>query len=237
MRRQVPHTKDTDTRSRQLKRQRDAVEPAANFQNRRHIGVGEGEPIHRRAGALVEQLDGRVTQRIAGRETDRIRWKFQSGQAMQRLTLCPQRLAARCQNADIGRRLQHRLGHCRRRPDNVLATVEHDQGSFVAQPRGQSRQGIGRRRMDSKRRAKGARHQVGIRQGGQPDKPNSVPVTATHGLRDRDRDCGFANPAGAYDGKEAAAGQLCPQRGDNIVAPNNAHERRGEIVGFSSFVR
>ena len=132
MRRQVPHTKDADTRRCQLERERDTVEPATNLQSRRHVRIGEGEPIHRRHRALVEQLHGRVAQRIAGGEIDRVRREFQRGQAMQRLALCPQRLSARGQNADAGRRLQHRLGQWRCRVDHVLAAVEHDQGSLVA---------------------------------------------------------------------------------------------------------
>ena len=54
MRRQVPHTKDADTRRCQFERQRDAVEPATNFQHGRDIGIGEGEPVHGCDSALVE---------------------------------------------------------------------------------------------------------------------------------------------------------------------------------------
>ena len=78
-----PDTEDVDARRCQLERQRNAVEPATNLQNRRHVRIGKGEPIHGRHGALVEQLDRRVAQSIAGGKISRIRREFQRGQAME----------------------------------------------------------------------------------------------------------------------------------------------------------
>jgi hypothetical protein len=60
MSREFPHAEDIDARRRQLERQRHAVEPAANLQNRRHVGVVEGEAVNCRHGPLVEQLNGRI---------------------------------------------------------------------------------------------------------------------------------------------------------------------------------
>jgi hypothetical protein len=58
--RQFPHAEDIDARRRQLERQRNAVKPAANFQNCRHFGVIEDEAVRGRHSALVEQLDGGI---------------------------------------------------------------------------------------------------------------------------------------------------------------------------------
>jgi len=40
MRRQVAYAKGVDARRCQFERQRDAVEPATNLQNRRHVRIG-----------------------------------------------------------------------------------------------------------------------------------------------------------------------------------------------------
>ena len=64
--RQFLHAEDVDARRRELEGQRHAVEPAANLQNRRHIGIVKDEAVHRRHRALVEQLNCRILQRITG---------------------------------------------------------------------------------------------------------------------------------------------------------------------------
>ena len=60
MRRQVPHPEDADACRCQLERQRNPVEAATNLQDRRHVGLAHLELVHRRGGAFVEQLHGRV---------------------------------------------------------------------------------------------------------------------------------------------------------------------------------
>src|SRR6516225_6183497 len=97
--RQIANSKNVNSRRCQFEGQRNAVEPATNLQNSRHVGVSKSEAIRGRYRALGEQLDSRVTQRIGRGETNRDRWEFQCGQAMQCLALRSQRLAARGQNA------------------------------------------------------------------------------------------------------------------------------------------
>jgi hypothetical protein len=55
---QFPHAEDIDARCRQLERQGNAVKPAADLENRRHVGVVEDEAVRSRHGALAEQLNG-----------------------------------------------------------------------------------------------------------------------------------------------------------------------------------
>ena len=173
VRRQIPHTKDADACRRQLERQRNTVEPATNLQDRRHVGLAHNELIHRRGGAFVEQLYSRVAQCLGG-EVNRIRWKFERCQAMQRFTLCSQGLAAGSQNTNARPGLEQRLGERRRRADDVLAAVQHQQGGLVAQPRGQRPHVVAARRMDPQRSAKDTWDELGIGQGGQSDKPGAV---------------------------------------------------------------
>ena len=136
MRRQVPHTK---TPTRAAASSSASGIPSSRRQISRTAGTSasaEHELVHRRRGAFVEQLYGRVAQRLGG-EHDRIRRKLQRCQAMQRFALCPQRLAAGRQNADAGSGLEQRLRQRGRRANDVLAAIEHEQRGLVAQPRGQ----------------------------------------------------------------------------------------------------
>ena len=55
---QAPEAKRVDADSRQFQRERHAIEPATNLQNRREIGIVEDEPVDDRPGPVVEQLDG-----------------------------------------------------------------------------------------------------------------------------------------------------------------------------------
>ena|SRR5215831_16496595 len=70
--RQVANSEHVNSRRGQLERQRNAVEPATNLQNRRHIIIAKGEAICSRYRTLVKQLDSGVTQRIADGEIGRI---------------------------------------------------------------------------------------------------------------------------------------------------------------------
>jgi hypothetical protein len=90
--------KDIDLGRRQFERQRHAVKPAANLYYRLEIGSAERDAFHGRRCALVKELDGRIMQRIAGREIGRFRRKFQRSQPVYPFAFGPQRFAAGGQN-------------------------------------------------------------------------------------------------------------------------------------------
>src|SRR5262249_26432686 len=97
------HAKHISARRRQLESQRDAVELAANLQNRWHMGIVDVEAIRSRHGALAKELNGRILERLSGREVDRTGWKLQRGQAMQPFAFCPERFATGGQNSHVRR--------------------------------------------------------------------------------------------------------------------------------------
>src|SRR5215471_5352763 len=77
--RQLPYAEYVDARCSQFESQRHTVEPAANLQNCWHAGVVEREALRSCRGALVEQLNGRIRQRLGSRQVDRVRRKRQEG--------------------------------------------------------------------------------------------------------------------------------------------------------------
>jgi hypothetical protein len=144
------HAEHVDARGCQFERKRYAVEPVANLDDRSDILVAQGEPVHDRQGALIEQLDGGILQHRDGCQIVGARRQFKRGETVQPFTLGPQRLPAGGQNRDTRRRLEDRFGDCRHRAEHVLATVEHDQRTFVPEPSRQSRYRVDARQRNSK---------------------------------------------------------------------------------------
>jgi hypothetical protein len=206
--RQLPYAEYVDARRSQFESQRHTVEPAANLQNCWHAGVVEREALRSCRGALVEQLNGRIRQRLGSRQVDRVRRKRQGGQAVQPFSLGAQRLSAGDQDADLRRHLQDCLDQRRYCANDVLAIVEHEQHLLVAQPSGQPRYRVGARQRDPQHGPEGARHQLGIRQRGEPDERCAVRIRRAYGLGDGYRYRGFADPARPNDAHKATLIQL-----------------------------
>ena len=93
-RRQPAHAEGVDAGSRELDRERDAVQPAADLGDERRIGIAQLEAVEDRRRALDEQLHRREAERLGGGEPGRRRRDRQRRQAMHPLALGPQRLAA-----------------------------------------------------------------------------------------------------------------------------------------------
>ena len=74
--------KRSDAGSRQFQRQRHAIEPATDLQDRWDIGIVEGEPVHDRSGPFVEQLNSRITQRLRDCHIDRLQRNFQGSETV-----------------------------------------------------------------------------------------------------------------------------------------------------------
>jgi hypothetical protein len=76
----------------------------------------------------------------------------------------------------LRRCLQHRLGSGRHGIDDVLAVVEDYQGVFIAQPGQKAAQRITDTRSAAHGRADRARHERGLLQRSEADKPNAVTI-------------------------------------------------------------
>jgi hypothetical protein len=134
-------------------------------------------------------------------------------------------------------RLQDRFSNRRRRADDVLAAIEHDQATFVAQPCGQSQHRVDARQGDAQRGAECTRHQIGLGQRGERDEPDAIPIGRAHGFGDCNRHRGFADPTWTDDGQKTAPGQLRRQSGDDVVPADDARKRRWQIAADGRSVR
>jgi hypothetical protein len=54
----------------------------------------------------------------------------------------------------------------------------------------------------------------------------------THGLGDRRRHRGFADPARTDDSQQTTLGQLRRQPGNDVVSADDASKRHGQVVGY-----
>ncbi len=118
LRRQVVHGEHPSPRGDDLDREREAVEVAAELAHDLLVGLVEPETTVGRAGALDEQLDGRVfVERVDDQDA---------------LVREMERRAARAQDDEAARPLDE-LRHERRRRRQVLEVVEDEQELPVAE--------------------------------------------------------------------------------------------------------
>jgi hypothetical protein len=94
MRRETPNPEGSDASRRQLDRQCNSVEPAADIGDNRRICVAQLELIQARRDALDEELDGRKAQRLGCSERRQYRRVRQRRQPVQLLALDAKRFAA-----------------------------------------------------------------------------------------------------------------------------------------------
>jgi len=82
-------TEHVDACGCQFERERHPVEPATNLDDRSDVVAVQGETVHNRPGAFVEQLDGRILQRPLGGEIIGARRQLQRWEAVQPFALGP----------------------------------------------------------------------------------------------------------------------------------------------------
>ena len=119
----------------------------------------------------------------------------------------------------------------------MLAAVEYDQSVLVAQAGCQPRYRVDSWQRDAQHRGEGARHQLGISQRGEPDEPDAILIRCAHSLGDPDRNRCLADPTRPDDGQKTALSQLGRQGRDDVVAPDDAGERRRQITTHGRSVR
>src|SRR5262249_4990301 len=122
-----------DPSRREFERQRYPIEPTTNLQHRRHISIVEDKPVRCRGCPFVEQLDGRITQRLgSSRGGARLRRELQRSQPVETFAFGPQWFLGGSQNTGMRRGLQERFSQTRCLANEVLAAVEDDQDMLVA---------------------------------------------------------------------------------------------------------
>ena len=95
--------KHLDARRGELDRQRQAVEPPANLDDRRGIRIGQREVFDDRGDAFDEQLHGGEGSRLGGRQSGRGRRAAKRSEAVLALARDPERLPAGRQDVDARR--------------------------------------------------------------------------------------------------------------------------------------
>ena len=117
----------------ELDRHRDAVEMLADVRDRGGIGIGQREAVDRGGGALDEQPDGAVIERLRGRDAFGAARKGQTRDPVGALSADTEGLAARGEEKKRRAPAHELLGEVGRRFDEVLAVVEDEKRLLLAQ--------------------------------------------------------------------------------------------------------
>ena len=218
-----------DAPGRQLQRQRNAVQAAADLGGHRQVGVAQHETIIDGCAALAKQLQrrviaqGRIGRRAQGRQ-------FQRRQTLQLLARDAQRLAAGSQQLQRGRALEQGIGQGGGGHDHMFAIVQHDQHLALAQMGQQAGHRVMRRHGHAKRRGQRQRHQMPLGHRRQVDKADAVGMAALHAHRQRHRHRGLADAAGADNAEQAHLRQLAGHRLDQLGTAQHAREQHRQVV-------
>ncbi len=138
---------EVDARSGQFDRQRNAIEPAADLDDNRHVGIRQDKAVKAGDRPLDEQIDRRKAERVGRRQGGRSNRKLQRRQAADKFTFGAQRLAAGRQDMHPGRIGEHRFGKRGDGIDKVLAIVEQQQHLPLAQVNQQVRERVVREQL------------------------------------------------------------------------------------------
>ena len=187
----------------ELDRERDAVELAADRDDDRGFRIGQLEVGAARRRALDEQpgrgkcLGGRGGERLAVRRTgERL-------EAVDVLAIDLERLATGREDVDLRSGLEQACDQHRDGIDEMLAGIEDQQNSLVAQMRDQARRRIARLNGEAEHGGGRGGHQVRIAQHGEIDEEHGASKGFEQVMPDRDRGRRLADAAGTDDGDEA----------------------------------
>ena len=207
-----------DASGRQFDCERHAVKLSTDACDDQGFRIADVQTRAARHRALDEQLSGR--ERLDGRR--RKPWVVgRTGkriQAIDMLAFDPKRFATRRQNVDLRRSIDDARRQRRHRFDEMLASIEDQKNSLVAQIGDQIGRRIVRLNRQSKHGGDGGRHQVGIAEHSEIDEQHSARESFDQVMPDRYRDRGFADAAGADDGDKARSVQLRREL-ENVVVP------------------
>ena len=217
------HGEDPRPDRRELDRERQTVEPAANVHDRHPVGGGQLEPARGRRRPLGEELDRLVEAKLVEGLV-----ALRAGQLQRRdrddvLARDRQRLPARGDHPHARRRPED-LGHeqcgCL---EQVLAVVHQEEQLPVPQVGEQEGLRLGRCLIAQ---IQGREHrvadQVRIPDVGELDEPRAVREGSREIGPDPDREAGLADAARADEGDQANRGELLPQLRELAAAADEA---------------
>ena len=101
------------------------------------------------------------------------------------------------------RALKNRRSQSRGGGDDVLAIIEHQQHPLISEPGKKAAHRIVGADLHPDRGSDGARHQARIAERRKIDQPNPMLVGLDQRFGNRQRERGFADPAGSDDGQQA----------------------------------
>ena len=223
--------KQFEERRGQLERQRNAVEPAADFGDRRRVVRADGELGRDLARTVDEEAHRLVGQQRLRVVRDTLRRDRQRTHRDHPLSRQAEPLAARRQHAQRRRGRQQPLGQRRGRGEDVLAVVEHQQHPARTAVADQ-RLGDGRVALfaNAEARRDGARDTLGFRHRRQVDEPDAVREGGRHALGELDREPRLAAPPDAGQGDEPGFAEPFLQLREIVLAAHEACERLRQVV-------
>ena len=189
-----------DARRSQLDGERDAVQSPANLADDGRVAVRERESALGGYGALEEEPDRTVGQRLRGRDAPGV---LDAGDGQRRRAIrafagYAQRLSTRGQDRDPGAFLQNGLGGPGGARDDVFAVVEQQQQVLFAEmiEHGLEHRPVPRLGKTERRRDCLSDH-AAIRDRRELDEPNAVVERTEHRVPDLTREARFSNASRA----------------------------------------
>ena len=218
-----------DASGRQFDRERHAVELSADARDDRGFRIADVQTRATCHRALDEQLRGRERLDNRRREPRVVRRTGKRIQSVDMLALDPKRLAARRQDVDLRCRLDDACRQRRHRFDEMLAGIEDQKNSLVAQIGDQIGRRIVRLNRQPQHGGDGRRHQVGIAEHSEIDEQHGARESLDQVMSDRDRNRGLADAAGADDGDKARSVQLSRQLENVVIPADHSAQAAGKI--------
>ena len=227
--RQPLDTKRIDTARRNLDCQRNPIEPSADRGDERCIFIGKREIAAARRGPFNEKLDRRKGQGLRCREFRGVVWDTQGRQAINMLAFSAQALPARCQDEVIFCFLEDFLSEDRRRLDDILAAVEHDQNVFLFQELDQRRQGIVGPHCDAEAGSQRTRSKQRVGQRCKIDEADTVFDRVEGAVRNGNRNRRLSDAARTNNRDKSMLCEPLDKIGDDIGSAHHARQRRRHV--------
>jgi hypothetical protein len=196
----------------------------------------DGEPRPAGGRPVGEQPHGRVAERL--RRSDLLVRHRQGPDRVQRLAGDAQRLAAGGEHPQARAARQEQVGEVRRRGDQMLAVVEHQQQMLVADRlhdalhRGHRAAAAAREQAElpgAEQRQDRARQVERVGDRRELDHPDAVGHVFEHARARLDRQPGLAGPTRSRERDQPPAGQKVLDPRDVVPAPHEAGDLRPQV--------
>ena len=220
---------EVDAAGRELDGERDAVEPAADVDHQRGIGIVHLEPaVAPEARSTKSCTAGNRIASSAVRPVGRRR-QVERTEAIDPLAGRAQRLPAGGEHMHAAGATDDALGQRRCRLDHVLAIIEDDQHVPAGEGGSQAGDRVLRRDREAERRGEGARDRRGSVTSERSTKraPSRWPLAA---LSARRATVVLPIRAGPDDGDEPALTELRGHARHALVAADDVKERRRQVM-------